>query len=49
MLVVTLFVLDFRLDIFDSVAGFNLESDGFPRQGFHEDLHVDFISYSTAE
>jgi len=34
------FVLDFLLDIVDGVRTFDLESDGLPRQRFHEDLHV---------
>jgi len=35
----SLFVLDLGLDIFDGVAGLDLEGDGFPREGFDEDLH----------
>ena len=33
-------VLNFRLDVFDSVAGLDFESDGFSRQGFDENLHA---------
>lgn len=40
MLELTFLILDFCLDIFDSVAGLNLKGDGLPRQRFHEDLHV---------
>lgn len=36
----TFLILDLSLDIFDSVAGLNLEGDGLPRQRLHEDLHV---------
>lgn len=36
----TLFVLDLRLDILDGVTGLNLEGDRLPRQRLHEDLHV---------
>ena len=36
----TFLVLDLGLDIFDGVAGLNLEGDGLPRQRLHEDLHV---------
>ena len=32
-------ILDLGLDIFYSVRGFNLERDGFPRKGLHENLH----------
>ena len=35
-----LLVLDLSLDIFDGVAGLDLEGDGFSGEGFHEDLHV---------
>ena len=35
----TFLVLDLGLDIVDGVAGLDLESDGLPGQGFHEDLH----------
>ena len=34
-----LLVLDFGLDIVDSIRGFNLEGDGFTREGLDEDLH----------
>lgn len=34
-----LLVLDFRLDIFDSVRGLDLEGDGLAGEGFHENLH----------
>merc|ERR1712002_1233698 len=36
-----LFVLNFGLYVFDSVTGFHLEGDGFPRQCFHENLHLE--------
>jgi len=36
----TFLVLDLGFDIIDSIRGFNLESDGFAREGLHEDLHV---------
>ncbi len=32
-------ILNLLLDILDGVAGFNLQSDGFAREGFDEDLH----------
>lgn len=35
------FVLDLGLNILDSIGGFDLESDGLTRKGFHEDLHGD--------
>ena len=38
-----LLVLNLGLDVFDSVAGFNFESDGLSSQSLYEDLH------STAE
>ena len=31
--------LDLRLDIVDSVGRFNLEGDGFTREGFDKNLH----------
>merc|ERR1712086_394411 len=34
------FVLNFGLDIVDSIAGLNVQSDGLTGQGFHEDLHA---------
>ena len=34
------FVLDFGLDILDSVRCLNLESDGFASEGLDEDLHT---------
>lgn len=40
MALLTFLVLDLCLDIFDSVAGLDLKSDGLPRQRLHEDLHV---------
>jgi len=33
-------VLDLGLDIVDGVAALDLEGDGLPRQGLHEDLHL---------
>jgi hypothetical protein len=35
----TLLVLDLSLDIVDGIAALNLEGDGLPREGLHEDLH----------
>jgi len=35
-----LFVLDLGLDIFDGIAGLDLQSDGLASQGFDEDLHA---------
>ena len=35
-----LLVLDLGLDIVDGVRALNLQSDGLPRQGLHEDLHA---------
>ena len=35
----TLLVLNFGLDIVDSVGGFDLEGDGLACQGLDEDLH----------
>ena len=31
--------LDFGLDIVDGVGGFDLEGDGFAREGLDKDLH----------
>ncbi|BAT01542.1 Os07g0489650, partial [Oryza sativa Japonica Group] len=36
----TFLVLDLGLDIVDGVAALDLEGDGLPRQGLHEDLHL---------
>ena len=36
----TFLVLDLGLDIVDGVATLDLEGDGLPRQGLHEDLHL---------
>ena len=33
-------VLDLGLDVVDGVGGLDLEGDGLPREGFHEDLHL---------
>ena len=33
--------LDLGLDIVDGVAALDLKGDGLPRQGLHEDLHLD--------
>ena len=35
----SLLVLDLGLHILDGVTGLNLESDGFAREGLHENLH----------
>jgi len=35
----TFLVLDFRLDVFDGVGGFDFKSDRLASQGFDEDLH----------
>ena len=32
--------LNLSLDILNTVAGFNLQGDGFAGQGLHEDLHA---------
>ena len=37
----TLLILNFGLDIFDSVRGFDLEGDGFSGEGLDENLHGD--------
>ena len=42
----TFLVLDLGLDIVDGVAGLDLESDGLPGQGFHEDLHFCSLALS---
>jgi len=34
-----LLVLNFRLDIVDSVGGFDIEGDGLAREGFDKYLH----------
>jgi hypothetical protein len=34
-------VLDLSFDIINSVRAFDLQSDGFSCQGFHEDLHLE--------
>ena len=36
-----LLVLDFGLDIVDSVRRLDFEGDGLSGEGFHEDLHVE--------
>jgi len=36
----TFLVLDFRLDVFDGIRGFDLEGDGLAGQGFDENLHT---------
>lgn len=33
------YTLDLGLDIVDGIGGFYLKGDGFPCEGFHEDLH----------
>merc|ERR1711942_46385 len=33
------FVLNLSFDIFDAIAGLDLEGDGLTREGFHENLH----------
>jgi len=40
-----LLVLDLGLHIFDSIARFDLKSDGLSGQGFHEDLHLDLLTW----
>jgi len=35
----SLLVLDFGLDIFNSIGSFDLEGDGLARKGLHENLH----------
>ena len=35
----SLLVLDFGLDILNSIGSFDLESDGLARKGLHENLH----------
>ena len=36
----TLLVLNFRLDVIDSVRGLDFESDGLSGESLNEDLHV---------
>ena len=36
----TFFVLDFGLDVFNGIRGFDLQGDGLTGEGFDEDLHV---------
>jgi len=38
-------VLDFRFDVFDSVGGFDFEGNGFPSEGFHENLHFWLLAW----
>jgi len=33
-------ILNFSFDVFDSVGGFYIKSDGFPSEGFDKDLHI---------
>ena len=35
-----LYYLDFGLDVFNGIAGLNLQSDGLARKGFNKDLHL---------
>jgi len=42
-------VLDLCLDVFDAIRRFDLESDGLPRKGLHEDLHGDSNSVASVE
>ena len=35
-----LLVLNLGFNILNSIAGFDLEGNGFPSKGFHEDLHL---------
>jgi hypothetical protein len=39
------FVLDFGLDVFNGVGWFDFEGDGFPGEGFHEDLHGCLVGF----
>jgi len=41
------FVLDLGLDIFDSVGWLDFEGNGFPGEGFHEDLHVACLVFGS--
>lgn len=36
----TFFVLDFCLDIFNCITGFDLKGDGLAREGLDENLHI---------
>ena len=45
----SLFVLDFSLDIFDSVGGFDFQSDGFTRESLHKNLHTTTESEDQVE
>ena len=36
----TFFVLDLGLDVLDGIAWLDLEGDGLPCEGLHEDLHT---------
>ena len=40
----SLFILNLGLHVVDSVAGLDIEGDGFARKGLYEDLHGDLIS-----
>jgi len=39
------FVLDFGLDVFDGVGWLDFEGDGFPGEGFHENLHGCLVGF----
>lgn len=39
----TLFILDLGLHIVNSIARFDIKSDGLTREGFYEDLHSVFL------
>ena len=45
----TFLVLDFCLDVVDSVRGLNIESDGLSSQGLNEDLHSSSESQHQVE
>jgi hypothetical protein len=42
-------VLDFSLDVFNSVGGFHIEGDGLSSQGLDEDLHTSSESEDEME
>ena len=44
-----LLVLDLGLDILNGVRGFDLKSDGLTSEGFHKDLHSQFLLGSSIE
>jgi len=39
------FVLNFRFNVFDGVAGLDFEGNRLPRESFDEDLHVENLTF----